>query len=229
MKDQARVTEFNPMLTRTQLSDSLSFAENNGGELIRRVLDGEHEAFYELIRPHLRAVYMTAFSILNNKADAEEVSQEAILNAFRALKSFRAEATFSTWLIQITINEARQRIRKDRRNIYESLDSNRDEDNDYIPRELADWREIPSESLQRRELREALSSALASLPAKYREVLVLRDVNHLSIEETVKALGISESNVKTRLVRARLQMRDALAPKIDGSWLASRSLSKDLT
>ncbi len=92
------------------------------------------------------------------------------------------------------------------------------EEGEYFPKDFADWREVPSEALQREELKQALRRALAGLAPKYREVLILRDVQHLSTEETAQALGISLGNVKTRLLRARLQMRDALAPGIDGSW-----------
>jgi len=193
--------------------------EVSEAELIRRVCQGDKEAFYGLVRPYERAVYVAAVSILNNPADAEEVAQEAVFKAFAHLAGFRAEAKFSTWLIQITINEARARLRKDRRHLYESIDEQRtDEEGDYSPKDFADWREIPSETLKRDELRNALKRALASLPLKYREVLILRDIQNLSIEETAEILGISEGNVKTRLLRARLQMRDALAPGIDGSW-----------
>ena len=192
-------------------------------ELIQRVCRGENEAFYELVRPYERAIYFAAMGVLNNPADAEEAAQETVLKAFRALASFRFEAKFSTWIIQIAINESRMKLRKDRRHLYESIDPEReDEEGDYRPRDLADWREIPSEELQRKELREALKGAMASLAPKYREVLILRDVQHVSIAETAKILGITEASVKTRLLRARLQMRDALAPGIDGSWTTGR-------
>jgi|SRR5215813_13303743 len=193
-------------------------------ELIQRVCRGEHEAFYELVRPYERAIYFAAKGVLGNPADAEEVAQETVLKAFNALPSFRFEAKFSTWIIQIAINEARMKFRKDRRVLYESINSEREEEEgDYRPKDFADWRDIPSEELQRKELREALQRALAALAPKYREVLVLRDVQHVSIAETARILGISEANVKTRLLRARLQMRDALAPGIDGSWTTGRS------
>jgi RNA polymerase sigma-70 factor (ECF subfamily) len=193
--------------------------EVSEAELIRRVCQGDKEAFYGLVRPCERAVYVAAVSILNNPADAEEVAQEAVLKAFSGLARFRGEAKFSTWLIQITINEARLKLRKDRRHLYDSVDEQRtDEEGEYFPKDFADWREVPSEALQRRELREALKRAIAALSPKYREVLILRDVQHLSTEETARVLGITEGSVKTRLLRARLQMRDALAPGIDGSW-----------
>jgi len=192
-------------------------------ELIQCVCQGDKEAFYRLVQPYERAVFTAAMSILNNVADAEEVSQEAVLKAFSALPRFRRECKFSTWLIQITINEARLKLRKDRRHLYESIDEQRtDEQGGYFPKDYADWREIPSEELQRSQLRQALKRALESLPPKYREVLILRDVQHLSIQETAQALGITEGCVKTRLLRARFHMRDALAPGIDGSWMTGK-------
>jgi RNA polymerase sigma-70 factor, ECF subfamily len=187
--------------------------------LIRRVHAGDAEAFYQLVRPYERAVFLAAVAIVKNDADAEEVAQEAILKAFKALGRFRQEAMFSTWLIQIAINEAKMSLRKDRRHLYESIDQGQQtDDGDYIPKDFADWREIPSQALERRELREALAKALESLPEKYRTILILRDVNHLSITETAQILGLSEANVKTRLSRARLQMRDALASGFGGLW-----------
>ncbi len=191
--------------------------------LIQRVCQGDKEAFYSLVQPCERGVFTAAMSILNNPADAEEVAQEAVLKAFTALPRFRGEAKFSTWLIQITINEARLKLRKDRRHLYESVDEHQtDDQGDYFPKDYADWREIPSETLHRKELREALKRALNSLLPKYREVLILRDVQHLSVQETAQVLGITEGSVKTRLLRARLQMRDALAPGIDGSWSSGK-------
>jgi RNA polymerase sigma-70 factor (ECF subfamily) len=172
-----------------------------------------------LIQPYERSVYIAAHSVLQNEADAEEVAQEAFLKAFSHLSTFRRESKFSTWLIQIAINEARMKRRKDRKGLYESIDQqNTDDEGDYFPRDFADWREIPSETLQRNELRQALQRALASLDEKYREVFVMRDIQNVSIAETALALGITEASVKTRLLRARLQMRDALAPGFDGAW-----------
>ena len=188
-------------------------------DLLRRVLAGEKDLFYELIRPYERGVFLAAVSILGNDADAEEAAQEAILKAFKNLARFRQESKFSTWLIQIAINEARMKLRKDRRHLYESLDNGQQTDEgDYIPTDFADWREIPSEALEQNELREALDRALKSLPEKYRSVLSLRDVQQMSIAETAKVLGISEVNVKIRTLRARLQMRDLLAPGWGGQW-----------
>ena len=193
-------------------------------DLLERARQGDKEAFYNLVCPCERAVYTAAVTILNNSADAEEVAQEAVLKAFANLASFRGEAKFSTWLIQITINESRLKLRKDRRHLYESVDEQRaDDEGEYSPKDFADWREVPSEALQRRELREALKQAIAHLPSMYREVLILRDVQQRSIQETAQILGLTEGSVKTRLLRARLQMRDALAPGIDGTWATGKA------
>jgi RNA polymerase sigma-70 factor (ECF subfamily) len=183
------------------------------------VLAGETDLFYELIRPYERGVFFSAVSILGNDADAEDAAQEAALKAYKNLARFRRESKFSTWLIQIAINEAKMRLRKDRRHLYESLDDRQQTDEgDYIPTDFADWREIPSEALEQSQLREALNQALSALPEKYRTVMILRDVQQMSIAETAKALGISEENVKTRTSRARLQMRDSLALEWAGKW-----------
>src|SRR5579864_6640297 len=188
-------------------------------ELIQRACNGDKEAFYSLVLPCEGAVYALAVSILNNPEDAEEAVQEAVLKALSHLSDFRGEAKFSTWLISITINEARLKLRKDRRHLYESVDEQRaSEDGEYFPKDFADWREVPSEAFQRKELGDALRRAIASLSLKYREVLILRDVQQLRIEEVAEILGITKGSVKTRLLRARLQMREALAPGIDGSW-----------
>src|SRR5713226_3440426 len=163
----------------------------NEETLIRRIREGEHELFYELIRPYERRVYSAALAILRKEADAEDAAQEAMLKAFKHIRQFRAEARFSTLLIQITVNEARMRKRKDHAHVIEPIADHQDEEGNYTPRDFADWREIPSETLERNEVRQKLAEALASLGQKYREVFVLRDMQQLSIEETAKALGIS--------------------------------------
>ena len=201
------------------MSDAMVQSESEAG-LIARVRAGETEAFYELVRPHERGIYMAALAIVRNDADAEEVVQEAILKAYKAIGRFREESKFSTWIVQIVMNEARLKLRRARRHLYDSLDAPvaGDEEGDYIPCDFADWREIPSEALENARLRTALTKAFTSIGSKYQQVIVLRDVEHLSIEETANLLGISEAAVKTRLMRARLMMRDALAPGFDGAW-----------
>src|SRR5207245_3659596 len=200
--------------------------KSNEEMLIRRIRGGEHELFYELIRPYERNVYRAAFAILRNEADAEDTAQEAVLKAFKNIRQFRAEARFSTWQIQITINEARMRRRKEHAHMIEPIADRQDEEGNYTPRDFADWREIPSETLERKEVREKLAGALASLGEIYRDVFVLRDVEQLSIEETAKALSISTASVKTRLLRARLMLRDLLGPGLGGAWSARLSFAK---
>ncbi len=199
----------------------------NEAELIKRVCNGDREAFYELVRPYERLVYATAISVVKNPADAEEVAQEAVLKAFSNLASFRAESKFSTWMLQITYNEARMRLRKAHSHLYESIDDPRQsEDGDYWPKDFADWRPIPSELFETDEVRQAIQNATNSLRAIYREVFVLRDVQNLSTKETATILGISEVAVKIRLLRARLQMRDTLAPGIDGCGVRGQPYQK---
>jgi RNA polymerase sigma-70 factor (ECF subfamily) len=195
-------------------------------ELVRRVRDGDADLFYELVRPYERRVYSAALAILRNSSDAEDAAQEAILKAFRHIRQFREEARFSTWLIQIAVNEARMRRRKSHADVMEPIADRPDEAGNYVPRDFADWREIPSETLERKEIREKLTEALASLGEIYREVFVLRDMQHLSIEETAEALKISSASVKTRLLRARLMLRDLLAPGLGGPWISRMSFGK---
>jgi RNA polymerase sigma-70 factor (ECF subfamily) len=194
--------------------------------LIQRIRDGEHEAFYELIRPYERRVFAAAYALLRNEADADDCAQEAVLKAFKNIRQFRAEAKFSTWLIQIAVNEARMRRRKERADLMEPIDKAKGGEETYTPRDFADWREIPSEALERKEVREKLGEALGSLGQIYREVFVLRDMEQLSIEETAKALGISTASVKTRLLRARLMLRDLLAPGLSGPLSRALSFAK---
>lgn len=182
------------------------------GSLIQRVLVGDVDSFCELVRPYQRGIYIRALSILRNKADAEEVVQETILKAFRNLVQFRNQSRFSTWFIQIAINEARIKLRKDKRYMFESLEYRLSADDGRSElNELLQSRETPLDSLEKKELCAAVSRTLNSLAPKYRSVLVLRELRELSTVDTARALGISETNVKTRLWRAHRQLRTALA------------------
>ncbi len=184
--------------------------------MIAAILAGDTQQFHDLIRPFERCVYMMAFSMLRNEAEAEDVAQEAFLRAFRSLSSFRANSKFSTWLISITLNEARTRLR--RRGVrMESLDTPDEEERHITPALLRDWREIPSEAVERSEVRAILRSAIEELPEIYREVFLLRDVEEMSVDEVAQAMGISISAVKVRLHRARLMLQKRLAPQLKGS------------
>jgi len=193
--------------------EAIATKHRNEPELIARILAGEKELFHELIRPYERMVYMTAFSIVKNATDAEDCAQDAVVNAYRHLPKFRAEAKFSTWLTTIAVNEGRQKLRRAKRAKEDSLDEPADaEDREYTPAPLTDWREIPLEALERKELREALRTAVAELPDIYREVFTLRDLQELNVAETAEALGINVNMVKVRLHRARMMLQKRLAP-----------------
>ena len=192
-------------------------------ELIRRVCAGEKELYAELVRPYERSVFLAALSVVGNRDDAEDIAQESFLKAFRALPGFRAEARFSTWLEKIAINESRMRLRRARLEKSQPLPEEEPEEDDYSPVLMSDWREIPSEALERKELRQVLADALLQLPDKYREVVTLRDIRHYSIADTAKILGLTEGTVKTRLLRARLKLRDLLAPLQQNAAITSRN------
>jgi RNA polymerase sigma-70 factor (ECF subfamily) len=182
-------------------------------ELIARVIAGETDLFHELIRPYERMVYLSILTMLRNEQEAEDAAQEVMINAFRHLKSFRGDAKFSTWLVTIAMNEGRQRLRKAKAAPHESLDEDKeDREGDFTPAVLTDWREIPSEALEKKEMRQKLREAVELLPPIYREVLVLRDLEELNQEETASALGINVTLVKVRLHRARMMLQKMLAP-----------------
>jgi RNA polymerase sigma-70 factor (ECF subfamily) len=182
--------------------------------MIAAILAGETQLYHALIRPHERSVYLMALSYMKNEADAEDVAQEAFVKAFRNLASFRAEAKFSTWLISITLNEARSRLRRKTLLRVDSLDAAPGEDHAVSPALLRDWREIPSEAIERAEVRLLLQQAIACLPDIYRQVFVLRDVEEMNVNETAEALNITASSVKVRLHRARMMLQKQLAPQL---------------
>jgi RNA polymerase sigma-70 factor, ECF subfamily len=215
------------MLRRMTIVERPADADHDSEQsLIARICKGNPSLFAELVKPYERRVYVTAQALLRNDADAQDVAQEAILKAFANLRQFRGESRFSTWLIQITVNEARMRQRKQHADLFEPIVESKDEEGAYTPRDFADWREIPSEALERSEIRTLLAKALASLAQKYREVFLLRDVEHMSIEETAQVLKISIASVKTRLLRARLMLRDILAPELADGWFSRAPFGK---
>lgn len=183
-------------------------------ELIAAVLGGEIQLYHELIQPYERSVYVMALSYVKNEADAEDAAQETFVRAFRKLSSFRAESKFSTWLMSITINEARTRLRRQALIRMEPLDQLPDENMSISPALLRDWREIPSEVLEREEVRNLILRAVEQLPDIYRQVFLLRDVEELTVSETAETLNISVPSVKVRLHRARLMLQKQLAPQL---------------
>ena len=198
--------------------------------IIARILAGERDLFHELIRPYEKLLYSMVFSMLRNEAEAEDAAQMAVIQAYTNLARYRGESRFSTWLVTIALNEGRTRLRKAGTLREESIDALSEEtSSDYTPALLTDWREIPSAALERKEVRCLLKKAIAQLPALYREVLVLRDVEGLDIEETAHALSITPASVKVRLHRARRMMQKYLAPELkqyapkSKSWLGGWS------
>ncbi len=187
--------------------------------LVTRVKAGEAECFPDLIRPHARSMYWIAYSVLKNAVNAEDVVQEATFKALQRLDQWRGESPFKNWLLRIVLNEARMKLRREHQEAWVSLDEEVfDAEGELMPRDLADWREIPPQALERKELRAQLLRALEGLPAHYREVFVLRDVQHLAEKEAAEVLGISVNTVKMRLHRARLRLREELAPIFKKRW-----------
>jgi len=183
-------------------------------QMIASILAGESHLFHELIRPYERSVYAMALSFLKNEADAEDAAQDAFIKAYRNLSGFRGESKFGTWLISITLNEARSRLRRAKVVKVESLDPSPDEEGHISPALLRDWREIPSEALERHEIRHLLQKAVGELPPIYREIFLLRDVEELSVAEAAEVLQITAVSVKVRLHRARIMLQKCLAPQL---------------
>jgi RNA polymerase sigma-70 factor, ECF subfamily len=183
--------------------------------LIERILAGERDLFHDLIRPYERGAFILAYSILRNREDAEEVVQQAMLKIFTHLSQLAETDKFKQWAMRVVENEAKMYRRKRRQHLYESIDASNSEpaeEKPFRPRQFADWRELPSDVVEQKEVREAISKALAELPDIYQEVFILRDMQHFDVAETAHVLGIGESAVKTRLHRARLMMRESLTP-----------------
>lgn len=186
-----------------------------GSALIQRILAGEKDLFHDLIRPYERGFFLLAFSILRHQDDAEETVQQAMVKIFTHLAQLTETDRFKQWAMRVVENEAKMYWRKRRQHLYESIDQESAEtpdDRPFYPKQFADWRDVPGDAMEQSEVREAVAKALAKLPGIYREVFVLRDMQHLDVAETVEVLGISESAVKVRLHRARLMLRESLAP-----------------
>ncbi|HLH04046.1 MAG TPA: RNA polymerase sigma factor [Bryobacteraceae bacterium] len=188
-------------------------ATHNGfdeASLVARAKAGDANAFSELVRHYDRRVFRMAKQITQNDDDAEDVLQEAFLKAYTHLDDFQGNSKFYTWIVRIAVNEALMKLRKRRSDRSVPLDEPIDTGEDEVAREIAVWDENPEETYSREELAELLDEAIQSLKPAYRTVFILRDIEELSIEETAEALGLSISAVKSRLLRARLQLREKL-------------------
>lgn len=184
------------------------------GELVRRALAGDLAAFEALTGRHEQRVYSLAMRMLRQEQDAEDVTQQTFLSALEHLDGFRAEASFSTWLLRIATHAALKIIRKHKGLDTVSLEAATEETEGYDsvphPEYIADWRQSPAQLVHKNEIQRLLDEALSKLDEKHRLVFLLRDVEGLSVKETADALGLSEANVKVRLLRARLQLREHL-------------------
>lgn len=185
-------------------------------DCIRRILAGEKQLFHDLIRPCEKPVYFMLLSLLRNEADAEEAAQETAIKVYRNLHLFRGESQFRTWVLSIARNEGLLRLRKVENRREDSLDAMTEDAGDFTPAVLTSWREVPAEALEQQEVRALLRQAIDGLPAIYRNVMLLRDIEEMDVRQTAAALGISESAVKVRLHRARALMQRALAPRLKG-------------
>ena len=183
-------------------------------ELVHRAKKGDLDAFEELTTRYERQIYSLARRILRNDHDAEDVTQVTFISVLEHLRSFREEASFSTWVHRIATFAALKVLRKRRGLETVPLESDPESPgpDDTLPRPdfIADWSQNPDDLAARKEARDAIESALTELDDKHRLVFVLRDVEGFSVRETAEALEISEANVKVRLLRARLQLRERL-------------------
>ena len=171
---------------------------------------GDAKAFSELLRRYEGKIFRLALHITQNREDAEDVLQEAFLKAYEHLDQFQGQSKFYTWIVRIAVNQALMKLRKRKTDRSVSLDETIDTGEDTVAREIAAWDENPEQQYSREEINEILSSAIDGLAPIYRAVFVLRDVDELSTEETAEALDLSIPAVKSRLLRARLQLRDKL-------------------
>ena len=179
--------------------------------LVHAAKAGDLAAFEELVKRYDRNVFRIAQHITQNREDAEDVVQDAFLKAFQNLKNFQENSKFYTWLVRIAVNEALMRLRRRRTGQMVSLDEDIQTEDDTMPREVADWSPNPAQLYDQGELRDILQRTIQGLPTGFRTVFVLRDVEGLSTEETAAALNLSIPAVKSRLLRARLQLRERLS------------------
>src|SRR5207249_10654390 len=171
---------------------------------------GDAKAFSELLRRYEGKIFRLAQHITQNREDAEDVLQEAFLKAYEHLDQFQGQSKFYTWIVRIAVNQALMKLRKRKSDRSVSLDETIDTGEDTVAREIAAWDENPEQQYSREEINEILSSAIDGLAPIYRAVFVLRDVAELSTEETAEALELSVPAVRSRLLRARLQLREQL-------------------
>ena len=181
--------------------------------LIERVLSGDRQAFEALVRNHERRVFRVTLAVLGQVEDAEDAMQETFIKAYRHLNQFRHESRFTTWLTRIAVNEALQR--RQARKEHVSLDESPASQNQNFPQHFEPWSTDPEKLYTKHELRDLVEKAIRSLPAIYREALILCDVEGMSGREAADVLGVDLAALKSRLLRARLMMREALSASFE--------------
>jgi len=178
--------------------------------LVSQAREGDDKAFAELVRRYEGKIFRLAQHVTQNREDAEDVLQETFMKAYEHLDQFKGDSKFYTWIVRIAVNQALMKLRRRKTDKSVSLDETIDTGEDTLVREIAAWDEDPEQRFSREELGSILDSTIQSLEPPYRSVFVLRDIDELSTEETAEALGLSVPAVKSRLLRARLQLRDKL-------------------
>ncbi len=178
--------------------------------LVARAREGDSQAFTALVNQYERRIYRLAKHITQNDEDAEDVLQETFLKAFEHLNTFQGNSKFYTWIVRIAVNEALMKLRKRKSDRTVPLDEPVDTGEEMVTREIAVWEDNPEQRYSREEMQQILDSAVESLKPDFRTVFILRDIEELSTEETAEALGISIPAVKSRLLRARLALREKL-------------------
>ena len=178
--------------------------------LVAQAREGDTRAFGELVRRYEGKIFRLAQHVTQNREDAEDVLQETFMKAYEHLDQFQGNSKFYTWIVRIAVNQALMKLRRRKTDKSVSLDETIDTGEDTIVREIAAWDEDPEQRFSREELGEILDTAIQGLEPPYRSVFVLRDIEELSTEETAEALDLSVPAVKSRLLRARLQLREKL-------------------
>ena len=181
-------------------------------EIIQKVIGGDKNAFEELVMANQKNVYNLAYKMTRNEDDALDISQEAFIKAYRQLSGFRGDSRFSVWLYRLTYNLCIDFLRKKPAQTTLSLDYE-DDDGDLKPLEIPDLRNLPEDNAMRGEMRKTIAESIDELKARYREILVMREVTGMSYDEIAESLGVNVGTVKSRLSRARLKLIEILEEK----------------
>jgi len=205
-KSSMSSSKLNPVARRPLPSQ---IVKDDEPALVAAAKGGDVSAFETLVGRYERKIFRLTQNITQNREDAEDSMQEAFLKAFEHLQSFEGNSRFYTWLVRIAVNQALMKLRKRRPNVV-SLDEEVDTGEDMVPREVEDWGPSPADRYAQTELSEILTKAIGDLDPPFRIVFQLRDIEELSTEETADALGLSIPAVKSRLLRARLKLRQSL-------------------